>query len=112
MRIAVVGATGMVGNVMLQVLAKSSINITELIPVASKRSVGKAIQFKGKQYTIVGMQAAMDKKADIAIFSALVASFSLSTGTNYSTTIALVSVANITANLLYTIVISLLALKH
>lgn len=70
MRIAVVGATGMVGNVMLQVLAKSSINITELIPVASKRSVGKAIQFKGKQYTIVGMQAAMDKKADIAIFSA------------------------------------------
>ena len=70
MRIAVVGATGMVGEVMLQVLAERNFPITELIPVASERSVGKEIEFKGKKYKVVGMQTAVDMKADIAVFSA------------------------------------------
>ena len=70
MKIAVVGATGMVGEVMLQVLAERNFPITELIPVASEKSVGKEIEFKGKKYTVVGMQTAVDRKADIALFSA------------------------------------------
>ena len=70
MRIAVVGATGMVGEVMLQVLAERNFPVTELIPVASERSVGKEIEFKGKKYKVVGMQTAVDMKADIALFSA------------------------------------------
>jgi len=70
MRVAVVGATGMVGEVMLQVLAERNFPVTELIPVASEKSVGKEIEFKGKKYTIVGMQTAVDMKADIALFSA------------------------------------------
>ena len=70
MKIAVVGATGMVGEVMLQVLAERNFPVTELIPVASERSVGKEIEFKGKKYKVVGMQTAVDMKADIALFSA------------------------------------------
>jgi len=70
MRVAVVGATGMVGEVMLQVLAERNFPITELIPVASEKSVGKEISFKGKNYKVVGMQTAVDMKADIALFSA------------------------------------------
>ena len=70
MRVAVVGATGMVGEVMLQVLAERNFPVTELIPVASEKSVGKEIEFKGKKYTIVGMQTAVDMKAGIALFSA------------------------------------------
>lgn len=70
MKIAVVGATGMVGTVMLKVLAERNFPITELIPVASEKSVGKEITYKGKQYKIVGLQTAVDMKADIAIFSA------------------------------------------
>ncbi|ESU24396.1 aspartate-semialdehyde dehydrogenase [Flavobacterium enshiense DK69] len=70
MRVAVVGATGMVGEVMLQVLAERNFPITELIPVASERSVGKEIEFKGSKYKVVGMQTAVDMKADIAVFSA------------------------------------------
>ncbi len=70
MKIAVVGATGMVGEVMLQVLAERNFPIIELIPVASERSVGKEIEFKGKKYKVVGMQTAVDMKADIALFSA------------------------------------------
>ena len=70
MKIAVVGATGMVGEVMLHVLAERNFPITELIPVASEKSVGKEIEFKGKKYTVVGMQTAVDRKADIALFSA------------------------------------------
>jgi len=70
MKVAVVGATGMVGEVMLQVLAERNFPITELIPVASEKSVGKEIEFKGKKYTVVGMQTAVDMKADIALFSA------------------------------------------
>jgi len=70
MRIAVVGATGMVGRVMLQVLEERNFPITELIPVASERSIGKTIEYKGKEYKIVSMQDAVEMCADIAIFSA------------------------------------------
>src|SRR6218665_1188456 len=70
MKVAVVGATGMVGEVMLQVLAERNFPVTELIPVASEKSVGKKIEFKGKTYTVVGLQTAVDMKADIAVFSA------------------------------------------
>ncbi|OOG68134.1 aspartate-semialdehyde dehydrogenase [Flavobacterium sp. A45] len=70
MRIAVVGATGMVGEIMLKVLAERNFPVTELIPVASEKSVGKEIEFQGKKYKVVGMQTAVDMKADIALFSA------------------------------------------
>ncbi|MFZ2283711.1 MAG: aspartate-semialdehyde dehydrogenase, partial [Lutibacter sp.] len=70
MKVAVVGATGMVGNVMLQVLAERNFPITELLLVASERSVGKQIDYKGKKYTIIGMQDAVDARPDIALFSA------------------------------------------
>lgn len=70
MKVAVVGATGMVGEVMLKVLAERNFPITELIPVASEKSVGKEVAYLGKKYTVVGMQTAVDRKADIAIFSA------------------------------------------
>jgi aspartate-semialdehyde dehydrogenase len=70
MKIAVVGATGMVGEIMLKVLAERNFPITELILVASEKSVGKEMIFKGKTYTVVGMQTAVDSKADIALFSA------------------------------------------
>jgi len=70
MRVAVVGATGMVGNVMLEVLTERNFPVTELIPVASERSVGKKITYQGQKYTIVGMQDAVAMKPDIALFSA------------------------------------------
>ncbi|AMO19484.1 aspartate-semialdehyde dehydrogenase [Flavobacterium columnare] len=70
MKIAVVGATGMVGEVMLQVLAERNFPITELIPVASEKSIGKEIEFKGKSYNVVGIQTAVEMKPEIAIFSA------------------------------------------
>lgn len=70
MKVAVVGATGMVGNVMLQLLAERQFPVTELIPVASERSVGKLIPFKGKEYAVVSLQTAVDMKVDIALFSA------------------------------------------
>ncbi|MCB0472090.1 MAG: aspartate-semialdehyde dehydrogenase, partial [Flavobacteriaceae bacterium] len=70
MKIAVVGATGLVGNVMLQVLAERNFPVTELIPVASEKSVGKKVKFKNTEYTVVGMQQAVDMHPDIAIFSA------------------------------------------
>ena len=70
MKIALVGATGMVGNVILQVLAERNFNITELIPVASERSVGKKISFQNKEFTIVSLQDAVNKQPDIALFSA------------------------------------------
>jgi len=70
MKVAVVGATGMVGEVMLQVLAERNFPVTELIPVASEKSVGKEIEFKNKKYKVVGLQTAVDMKADIALFSA------------------------------------------
>lgn len=70
MKIAVVGATGMVGTVMLKLLEERQFPVTELIPVASERSVGKKISFKGLDYSIVGLATAVEMKADIAIFSA------------------------------------------
>lgn len=70
MKVAVVGATGLVGTKMLQVLEERNFPITRLIPVASERSVGKTIRFRGKRYKIVSMTDAIRKKPDIAIFSA------------------------------------------
>jgi aspartate-semialdehyde dehydrogenase len=70
MKIAVVGVTGMVGQVMLKVLEERNLNITELIPVASERSVGSEITFKGKQVKVVSMKQAIDMKPAIALFSA------------------------------------------
>ncbi|MEE4001174.1 aspartate-semialdehyde dehydrogenase [Tenacibaculum sp. FZY0031] len=70
MRVAVVGATGMVGNVMLQVLAERNFPVTELIPVASERSVGNQIEFQGTNYTVVDLETAVAMQPDIALFSA------------------------------------------
>ena len=70
MKVAVVGATGMVGQVMLRVLEERGLPITELIPVASERSVGNKVKFKDKEFTIVSMDDAIAVKPEIAIFSA------------------------------------------
>ena len=70
MRVAVVGATGMVGGVMLQVLREMSFPITEIIPVASENSVGKKINFGGIVATVVGLETAITMRPDIALFSA------------------------------------------
>ena len=70
MKVAVVGATGMVGEIMLQVLAERNFPVTELIPVASEKSVGKEIEWKGNTYKVVGLQTAVDLKPEIALFSA------------------------------------------
>jgi aspartate-semialdehyde dehydrogenase len=70
MKVAVVGATGLVGTKMLQVLAERNFPVTELIVVASEKSVGKQIEFKGNKYSIVSMQDAINAKPAIAIFSA------------------------------------------
>lgn len=70
MKIAVVGATGMVGEIMLKVLAERNFPISELIPVASEKSVGKEIEFKGKKYTVKSMEEAIKMKPEIALFSA------------------------------------------
>lgn len=70
MKVAVVGATGMVGEVMLKVLAERKFPITELLLVASERSVGKKLSYDGKEYTIIGLADAVAQKPNIAIFSA------------------------------------------
>lgn len=70
MKVAVVGATGMVGEVMLQVLAERNFPVTELIPVASEKSVGKEIEWKGNKYKVVGLATAVEMKPQIALFSA------------------------------------------
>lgn len=70
MKVAVVGATGLVGTVMLKVLEERNFPLTELIPVASEKSVGKLITFKGKEFPIVSMDTAIAMKPDIALFSA------------------------------------------
>ena len=70
MKVAVVGATGMVGNVLLQVLREQSFPITELIPVASEKSVGKQIEYDGIEYPVVSLETAVSMKPDVAIFSA------------------------------------------
>ncbi|MCB0515161.1 MAG: aspartate-semialdehyde dehydrogenase [Chitinophagales bacterium] len=70
MKVAVVGATGMVGRVMLAVLEERNFPVTELIPVSSPASVGKPITFKGKTYTICSMDEAISRRPEVAIFSA------------------------------------------
>lgn len=70
MRVAVVGATGMVGEVMLKVLEERNFPVTELIPAASVRSVGKKVLFKGKEVSVVSLPDAVAAKPDIALFSA------------------------------------------
>lgn len=70
MKVAVVGATGLVGTVMLKVLAERDFPVNQLIPVASARSVGKKISFKGKDYTVHSMEEAIAAKPAIALFSA------------------------------------------
>ena len=70
MKVAVVGATGMVGTVMLKVLEERNLPITELIPVASARSAGKKLTYKGKEYTVVTLEDALKMTPDIALFSA------------------------------------------
>ncbi len=70
MKVAVVGATGLVGTKMLQILAERNFPVTELIPVASERSVGKQIEFKGQKFNVVSMEDAIAAKPAVAIFSA------------------------------------------
>jgi len=70
MKIAVVGATGMVGTIMLRILEERKFPFTELLLVASEKSVGKVISFKEKNYTVIGLQDAVNQKPDIALFSA------------------------------------------
>ncbi|RYY53541.1 MAG: aspartate-semialdehyde dehydrogenase [Chitinophagaceae bacterium] len=70
MKVAVVGATGLVGTKMLQVLAERNFPVTELVPVASERSIGKDVEFKGKKFKVVGMEDAIRAKPAVAIFSA------------------------------------------
>ncbi|MFN4146441.1 MAG: aspartate-semialdehyde dehydrogenase [Runella sp.] len=70
MKIAVVGATGLVGGEILKVLEERNFPVTELIPVASERSVGKKVTFKGQEYTVVSFEEAISARPSIAIFSA------------------------------------------
>ena len=70
MKIAVIGATGMVGQIMLKILEERNFPVTTLIPVASENSVGKKINFKNQEIAVVSMQTAIDQKPDIALFSA------------------------------------------
>lgn len=70
MKLAVVGATGLVGNVMRDVLHEQNFPVTEFLPVASARSVGKMVDFAGKKYPIISLEDAVDAKPAIAIFSA------------------------------------------
>jgi aspartate-semialdehyde dehydrogenase len=70
MKVAVVGATGMVGQVMLRVLEERNFPITSLIPVASERSIGQEIHFKGADYSVVSLETAVASRPDIALFSA------------------------------------------
>jgi aspartate-semialdehyde dehydrogenase len=70
MKVAVVGATGLVGTIMLKVLEERNFPVTELYPVASEKSIGKEVEFKGKKYKVIGMRDAIDRKPDVAIFSA------------------------------------------
>ncbi len=70
MKIAIVGATGLVGGEILKVLAERNFPVTEIIPVASERSIGKKVNFKGVDYTVVGYETAIAMNPDVAIFSA------------------------------------------
>ena len=70
MKVAVIGATGLVGSKMLEVLAERNFPVTEIIPVASEKSIGKKITFKGKEFVVVGMETAIAAQPNVAIFSA------------------------------------------
>ena len=70
MKLAVVGVTGLVGGVMREVLAERNFEITEFLPVASARSVGKTVTFRGEEHTIISMEEAVRRAPDVAIFSA------------------------------------------
>lgn len=70
MRVALVGATGLVGSTMLSILEERNFPITELIPVASEKSVGKMVVYKDKEYPIVSADTAISMKPQIALFSA------------------------------------------
>lgn len=70
MKVAVVGVTGLVGTVMCRVLEERNFPVSEFIPVASERSVGKKVTFQGKEHTIIGMETAIAARPDVAIFSA------------------------------------------
>ena len=70
MKVAVVGVTGLVGGVMIRVLEERNFPVEEFIPVASARSIGKEVVFRGRTYSVIGMQDAIDRRPDVAIFSA------------------------------------------
>mgnify|MGYP001442707368 FL=1 len=70
MILAIIGVTGLVGKVMIEILEEKNLPISELIPVASERSIGKKITFRSKKYTVVGLDIALKKKPDYALFSA------------------------------------------
>ena len=70
MKLAIIGITGMVGREMLEVLNERNFNVTDLIPVASQKSCGKLIKFKNKKYEIISLRDLLEKKVDIALFSA------------------------------------------
>lgn len=70
MRIAIVGCTGLVGTEMIKLIEELNIEVKEIIPVASDRSIGKSISFKGKDYSVVGLKQGVEAKPDVAIFSA------------------------------------------
>lgn len=70
MKVAIIGVTGLVGRELLKVLENTKLTITEIIPVASKKSVGKSINFAGKDYRIVPIEIAIEKRPKFAIFSA------------------------------------------
>ena len=70
MKVAVIGATGMVGNIMLKVLAERQFPISELIPVASEKSVGKVLSWQGQSYRVQSLEEALELKPDLALFSA------------------------------------------
>lgn len=70
MKVAVVGATGLVGSKMLQVLEERNFPVTELLPVASEKSIGKEVAFKSKKYKVISAEDAIAAKPDVAIFSA------------------------------------------
>ena len=70
MKVAVVGATGLVGTKMLELLEERNFPVTELLAVASARSVGKAVRFKGQSVSVISMEDGVAAKADLALFSA------------------------------------------
>ena len=70
MRIAIVGATGLVGELVMKVLREQNFPVTEIIPVATEKSIGKIVEFGTNEYKVVGIQTALDMKPDLAIFSA------------------------------------------